>query len=1075
MSIAVGSKLGPYEILAPLGAGGMGEVYRARDPRLDRDVAIKVLPDSVAKDPDRLRRFEQEARAAGALNHPNITVVYDVGTHAGAPYVVQELLEGETLRAVLLAGPKPPLRRAVDLSIQIAEGLAAAHEKGIVHRDIKPDNLFVTKDGRMKILDFGLAKLIRPEPTNPDETSERTQTGTEPEVVLGTIGYMSPEQACGRPLDLRSDQFSFGAVLYELLTGRRAFQRKSSAETLAAILGEEPEPLASSDAEVPPPLCWIVERCLAKDPQARYASTRDLAGDLAAVRERVIIARGNPLPARPVNLPAQATAFVGREGPRAALRELLVREDVRLVTLTGPGGIGKTRLALRVAEELAGQFPGGVSFVPLSAVENHPDAVALALSQVLGVRNKGNRPPREALRDHLASLSKPALILLDNFEHLTASTSVVAEIVSAGPIVKVLATSRAPLHVYGENEFPVPALELPDARPSADAGAVAGSEATALFVQRAQAVKPDFTVTTENARAIVEICRRLDGLPLAIELAAARVKHLSPAAMRTRLEKSLQLLTGGARDLPARQQTLRGAIDWSHDLLSAPEQKLFRRLSVFVGGCTLEGAEAVCNAKGDLEVDVFDGMASLVDKSLARQAAVGEGEPRFEMLETIREYAIERLAASGDEPITRRAHAAYALVLAEEGDSQKGGDGGEWIARCELEHDNFRAALDWLTRTGNAEWGLRLGSALFRFWEPREHLSEGRERLQRLLALPAAAAPTMARSRALFATGVLASAQGDHASAVALLEESVAIARAEHDTWNTAVGLNALAVITSDGGNVTEARALFEENVALWRDLGDRAAVARSVSNLAKIVKAQGDYAAAHALYGEALAIFRELGDSTGSAWVLNHQADVAREQGDAAHALALHQESLATFRRIGDRWGIAAALADLGNLAREQADYGTARSLYRESLEIFRELDHRRGVARLLECFASAAAGEDDAERAMRLAGAAAAIRHSLGASLPRAEQKTLEKRPRPGARTADRRNPGGGVDGRLGNAVRASDRGGARVQRRLGRLPLAYSAVVGSINRRTAEMRFAGNPPLLACSRMIASSGAT
>ena len=998
VTLAVGTRLGPYEILAPLGAGGMGEVYRGRDPRLNRDVAIKVLPASLTQDPDRLRRFEQEARAAGVLNHPNITIVYDVGTHAGAPYAVQELLEGETLRT-FLASSKPTLRRAVDLAIQIADGLAAAHEKGIVHRDIKPDNLFVTKEGRVKILDFGLAKSASAESCDADSMNEQTQTDTDPDVVLGTIGYMSPEQACGRLIDHRADQFSFGTVLYELLTGRRAFQRKSSAETLAALLSQDPEPLASSDSDIPAPLCWIVERCLTKEPHGRYTATQDLVRDLTSVRERVLQSPGIPTPARPANLPAQVTAFVGREGPRAAVAELLRREDVRLVTLTGPGGIGKTRLALRVVEELAGRFSGGVSFVPLSAVNDHPDAVALAVSQALGASDKASRSPLDAVREHVASLRSPALVLLDNFEHLTASTSLVAELVGAGSLVKVLVTSRAPLHVYGENEFPVPALELPDARSAADPEAVAQSEATALFLQRALAVKPDFAVTAENAPAIVEICRRLDGLPLAIELAAARVKLLPPAAMRARLEKSLQLLTGGGRDLPARQQTLRGAIDWSHALLSAPEQALFRRLSVFVGGCTLEAVEAVCNAKGDLEIEVFDGMASLLDKSLARQAPAnegggdGEGEPRFEMLETIREYALERLAASGDEPITRRAHAAYALVLAEEGDSGEGGAGGEWLARCEREHDNFRAALDWLTRSGNAEWGLRIGAALFRFWEPREHLSEGRERLQRLLDLPSAAAPNMPRARALFAAGVLASQQGDHASARSLLEESVGIARAEHDTWGTAVALNALAVILSDGGDVVEARALFEENVALWKDLSDRAAVARSLSNLAKVVKAQRDYATAHALYGEALAIFRELGDSTGSAWALNHQADVAREQGDAQRALALYQEGLAAFRRIGDRWGIAGSLGDLGNLAREQGDYGKARSLYRESLQIFRELGHRRGIARLLECFASAAAETEDAKRAMRLAGAAAAIRHSLGAPLLRAEQRTLEK----------------------------------------------------------------------------------
>lgn len=445
--------------------------------------------------------------------------------------------------------------------------------------------------------------------------------------------------------------------------------------------------------------------------------------------------------------------------------------------------------------------------------------------------------------------------------------------------------------------------------------------------------------------------------------------------------------------MPARQQTLRGAIDWSHDLLTAPEQTLFRRLAVFVGGCTLEATEAVCNAGGDLEVDVLEGMASMVDKSLVRPVSPEAAEPRFEMLETIREYALERLAASGDEASARRAHAAYCLVLAEEGDSREvGGQDGEWLARCEVEHDNFRSALEWLTRTDGAQWGLRLGGALFRFWEQREHLAEGRERLMKLLSLPGAAPRNMARARALFAAGVFASEQGDYATARALFEEGVEIGREEKDAWSTAVSLNALAVIALDG-DALQARALFEENLALWRTLGNQAAVARSLSNLANVVKVQKDYAGAHALYEESLEIFRKLNDQTGMAWGLDHQADVAREEGDVPRALSLYRESLAAFRQFGDRWGIAATLADLGNLARDGGDYAAARSLYRESLQIFRELEHRRGIARLLECFACAAAGERDPERALRLAGAAASLRRSLGAPLPRAEQSKLEK----------------------------------------------------------------------------------
>ena len=1006
MALSTGTRLGPYEIVAPIGAGGMGEVYRAKDSRLGREVAIKVLPADCSRDPERLRRFEQEARAAGVLNHPNITAVYDVGRYEDAPYAVQELFEGETLRSALASGA-PPLRRAVDYAVQIAEGLAAAHEKDIVHRDVKPENLFVTKDGRIKILDFGLA-LSRPldaagreqtavgqSPMAKNDVTEVPTADTpltEPGMIIGTAGYMSPEQASGRPLDFRSDQFSFGAVLYELVTGRRAFQKPTAIETLAAILRDEPEPVGTLNPRAPAPLGWIVGRCLAKEPSERYASTRDLARDLQAVRERILDAAPATAPARVARLPSPRTGFVGRQRQRAAVRDLLLREGVRLVTLTGPGGIGKTRLAIRVAEETADAFPGGIHYVALAPLGD-ADAIASAICQTVGARREGNVPAIDALRRHLESSSAaPMLLILDGFEHLISSASVVAELVTAAPGLKLLVTSRSPLHVYGEHEFPVPPLALPDARTPLEQ--FSEVEAVGLFLQRASAVKPDFAVTAETAPAIAEICRRLDGLPLAIELAAARIKLLSPAAIRSRLEKRLQLLTGGARDLPARQQTLRGAIDWSHDLLSPAEQKLFRRLSVFVGGCTLEAVEAVCNAKNDLDSDALEAVGSIVDQSLLLQVESPDGEPRLSMLETIREYALERLAGSGDEDLTRRAHAAYCLVLAEEAASRDNGEEQPaWLARFELEHDNFLAALDWLTEAGNAEWGLRLGASLFRFWEVKEQFAEGREKLTRLLRLPAVGEPNKTRARALFAAGILAGTQGDYTNARSLIEECIEVDRAWDDKWNIAASLNALAVFALDQGDTAEARERLEENLAMWRELGDRAAVARSLSNLANVVKIQKDFATARSLYEESFRIFRELGDNTGMAWALDHQADVAREQGDLEAAASLYRESLATFRQFGDRWGIAGSLADLGNLARQRGDHRGAHAFYVESLRLFQELGHKRGIARVLESVARAAAEERQPERALRLAGAAAALRQALGAPLPRNDQDRLEE----------------------------------------------------------------------------------
>ncbi len=969
----------------------MGEVYRARDPRLDRSVAIKILPAELSADSDRLHRFEREARSVSALNHPNIVTIYELAKDGSAHYFAMELIEGQTLRQLLIAGSLP-IRKAIEIAAQIAEGLAKAHEAGITHRDMKPENLMVSCDGFVKILDFGLAKVASPVGEQ-HETRTLSSWQTQPGIVIGTVQYMSPEQASGAPLDFRSDQFSFGLVLYEMVTGKRAFPRGTAAEILVAIMREPTEPIAVQNPDVPAPLCWAIERCLAKDPDKRYVSTRDLARDLAAIRERFSEKPARQAEPRGTNIPVQRTAFVGREKEIAAAKELLLSKDVRLLTITGPGGIGKTRLGVEIATGLPENFSGGIHFVSLSPLRD-PALIASVIVQTLGIREAGGPSPLELLKKHFHDSSHaPALFLLDNFEHLIQAAPIVADLLAIAPNLKILVTSRAALHVYGEHEFPVPALAVPDAQSKSSLDALSQFAAVALFVQRAVAARPDFELNQQNAFAVIEICARLDGLPLAIELAAARVKVLSPSAMCTRLASRLQLLTGGARDLPQRQQTLRAAFDWSHDLLSPAEQKLFRRLSVFVGGCTLEGVEAVCDTKGDLQLDLLDGMASMVDKSLLQQLEQPNGESRFTMLETIREYAREKLEASGEEAATKRAHAAYCLVLAEEtATAESGAEGAEVRERIALEHDNFRAGLEWLTESGDADWGLRLGAALFRFWESREYLAEGRDRLGKLLRMPAAAAPTKARARALFAAGVLASEQGEIAAADALLMESLVIGRRLGDKQGVAVSLNARAVLARDRGDVALALSLFQESLGLWRQLGELKAIARALSNLASVLKLQREYELARSLCGECGAIFEGLGDRTGVAWSLNNQGDVAREQGDSAAAQALYEQGLTIFRELGDRWGIAGTLADLGNLAREQKHCSAALPLYRESLKIFQELDHKRGIARLLECCACSAAVQQQPERSLRLAGVAAALRKSIGAPLAPAEQEKLE-----------------------------------------------------------------------------------
>ena len=985
----VGKTVSHYRVIEKLGAGGMGVVYKAEDTNLDRLVALKFLPGDVAQDPQALSRFQREAKAASALNHPNIVTIYELGNLDGTHYIAMEMIHGETLRGLIASGPLP-FRKAIAISTQIADGLAKAHETGLVHRDLKPENVMIAQDGTVKILDFGIAKLHDPAQSRGSDAATQGTSLTEPGMVVGTVGYMSPEQTSGGDVDFRSDQFSFGAVVYEMVNGRPAFQGKSKAEIMAAILRDQPEGLPSVKLQAPAPFFWILERCLAKHPHLRYASTRELAVDLATVRDLRNDPTARHVIPRASNLPVERTAFIGREREVANLRDLLIRAEVRLVTLTGPGGIGKTRLALQAISEMSDRFPGGICFVSLSAVVGSV-AMNMALAQALGLREIPGQSLRESLRECVRGLQQPLLLLLDNFEHLVSAGSDIAELLTINPNLKVVVTSQALLHVYGEHEFPVPPLAVPGPTlTSAAPDALMRFPAVALFVERARAAKNEFTFTKENAASVAAICTRLDGLPLAIELAASRIKLLPPAAMLTRLESALNLLTGGARDLPVRQQTLRGTVDWSYGLLNTAEQSLFRRLSVFVGGCTLEAAEAVCDTQCDLGLDVLDGMASMVDKSLIQQLESGKTETRFLMLSMIREYASERLAQSGEAYATRRAHAAYYVVLAEEC-GEEFASHPEWLERFDLEQQNFREALEFLITSRETEWGMRLGSALFRFWEMREHFAEGRALLERLLKLPGTGQTKM-RARLSFSAAVLAASQGDFGTAKKMFEYSLNANRELNDQRGIAVALNALGVNARDSGDLASARVLFEQCVATWKESGSPADTARALSNLANVVRLQGDYARASRLYTECLVMFGDSGDRSGVAWTLNYQGDLVRESVDSVAARFYYERSLAAFRELGDGWGIASALSDLGRLNAAENNYPDAERLYCESIRMFKDLGHKRGIASVLECFAVSAAAQSRPEQALRMAGAAAGLRHRVGAPLIPAEHNRLE-----------------------------------------------------------------------------------
>ncbi len=768
-------------------------------------------------------------------------------------------------------------------------------------------------------------------------------------------------------------------------------------------------------------LAILVERGVLEQKGDEWIFNRDFTEIF--LRERLGIHVKRP----PHNLPALLTSFVGREYEIRQIKALL--GEKRLVTLLGPAGVGKTRLALEVATDLLDDFENGVFFIPLASI-NNPDLVATTIAQTLGIKEIVDQPLAESLKNHLRD--RQSLLVLDNFEQVTRASLLAAELLAVAPRLKILVTSREVLHIYGEYEFQVPPLATPNLKMLASSGSnlipiLLQSAAVVMFVECAQAVKSGFTLTSRNAAAIAEICVRLDGLPLAIELAAARINVLSPQTILSRLNKRLALLTSGAQDLPARQQTLRGAIDWSYDLLDEGEKTLFARLAVFVGGCSLEALEAVCQDDGRrarLErsrregegmkdeltpifpglhpADMLDRIASLVDKSLLLQQEGVGGETRFTMLETIREYALERLEESGDMVLLRLRHANYYLGLAEQAEPELGGARQAiWLDRLEIEHDNLRAALVCFLESGKTEQRMRLSAALWRFWHGRGYLSEGHKWLTSALA--GSSAHTAARANALRALGDLAYREGNYSTAHPLFDESLAIFRELNDEQGIARSLNNLGLITLEQGDYENCRLLFEESLAIQRKLGDRIGIAKSLNNLGLVALQHGDYATAYRLLEESLSIEREMGNKLGIAISLMNLGEVARPQGNFSLARALYEESLTIFRELGHREGATYSLNNLGHIARDQGEYETARSLYLESLMIRKELGDKPAIAYSLEGLAALAAAQGEVvpppqcdqhlRRAARLCGAAEALREAIGVPLEPVDRATYDR----------------------------------------------------------------------------------
>jgi non-specific serine/threonine protein kinase len=942
---------GRYLLADEIGNGAMGVVYRATDLRTGGTVALKLLHPVLERDPTFRERLRREAQIAASLTSPRVVRVTDLDEHAGALFLVMEYVAGNTLQELLAQHGRFPAADALTVGLEVARALEAAHARGIVHRDLKPQNIKLT-EGHLKVLDFGIARA--------DGVTGLSQVSG----VFGTPEYCAPEHAAGQA-DIRTDIYALGVTLYALIEGHVPF----SGPTPLAVLRQHETAEAVLSEWVPEVVRAVIARCLAKDPAARYQTPRQLVKALQAALSELpppsstllqpaqvatqaasspTLELGSATSTPRTNLPAALTSFVGRERARVEVMRLL--NTSRLLTLTGAGGAGKTRLALEVASDLVPAYSGGVWLVELAALTDARLVIG-AIANALGVAE-------DKLIDELHP--RRLLLVLDNCEHvIQACAQATDQLLRACPDLRILCTSREPLAKSGETTWRVPSLETPDA--------------VRMFVQRAHAAQPDFELTERDAPTVAQICQRLDGIPLAIELAAARVSLLSIDDIHARLDDRFQLLAAGSRTALPRHRTLRATLDWSYDLLNPAEQRLFERLSVFAGSFTLESALAV--AEADL-----DTLGHLVDKSL-----VVAQSSRYRLLETMREYAAERLSNTCDHLRIRSAHRGWYLALAQQAEPELQGQRQElWLERLDHEHDNFRAALAESAAVDD-DGGLQLASALLRFWEVRGHLAEGRGWLKRLLARSGGS--PKARARALGAAGVLASRQGDFAGAAALYSQALSVFGELDDQLGIARSLQGLGVQVQAQGDSARATALYEQSQVIYRALGDRRGIGQALNNLAYLALGLGQAERATELLSECIEVWREVGDRRFEALAMYNLADAARLLGDRARSEALFERSGELFRLVGDRRMLAFALDQLANLA-ALAHESLALHLHREALAILQDIGDRSGVAVCLEGLAGLFAQVAQGQRAVRLLGYAEALREAINAPNPPARK---------------------------------------------------------------------------------------
>ncbi len=991
---------GRYRIEREIGRGGMAVVFLARDLRHDRPVAIKMLqPTASAMTHEHL---PSEIIITAGLQHPHILPLFDSGESEGTLYYVMPFVDGETLRTRLVREGPLPVPDVARLLSEIADALHYAHQRGVVHRDIKPENVLLS-NGRATVMDFGIARTL---------AAPNVEALAQHGVVVGTPAYMSPEQMRGDgAIDARSDVYSLACMTFEMLTGRPPWLGASMEEALQMRLAPAMPSLTELRPMLPPALDVEFKRALDPEPSARHQSTLDFSTGVSRAMYVGSGARQSPF------LPEPPGELLGREGELATLTALVLRRGVRIVTLTGAGGTGKTRLALRLASSLRESFEL-VHFVDLSAVTDPLLALPI-IANTLGVRDIEGRSTLETLAGALEPTR--TLLVLDNLEQIAESAADIARLVAACPSLTIVATSRAKLRVRGEHEFFVAPLSVPE-RMDREMGSLRASPAVQLFVQRALEMNGEFEPDDDDLIAIAQICARLDGLPLAIELAAARCRLLPPKDLLARLDQRFELLRGGAHDLPSRHQTLEGAIAWSYDLLMREQQRAFTQLATFAGGISTAAGAAVLGCSDAAFLEIAE---ALMDTSLLRARIVGGSGARFTMLESVREFGRARVLETADDGGISARYRAYFLAMAERlASALEAGTSAGVLEELHTEQDNVRLALEDAERARDTDAFARLVLSVWRFWLVRGRWTEGRAWIARAISMGAALSPQQL-ARLYSAASTLAQNQGDYASAYESAEHALTRWRAMGDARGEAQSFASMGWISWRRCRFSDARSLSEQSLVLHRAAGDEQGAAQALSNIGWAALFVGDLEEAERALHESLAIRERLGDRRNSAFVQTTLAWVFLRRGRVGDAEALLRIARATFehlgerqllafnarvmaeihlgadaaeqaiellktislpvfRDIGDRWGLMVALLVLGDALVACGRFDDARSAHAESLMTARSIGDPLGTATALARRAEDAWRSGDALEARSSMEEADALIARIGVALP-------------------------------------------------------------------------------------------